>query len=323
MSKPRPPIALEDVFESPSRIEELLECGGPYWPTMRYVATGAELQAVGGAYGGSRSAGTIPVAPWFRADWVDGDTLLPGAEAIRDHAGLAEAARALFGAEFVRPRHVYVNLMTPIRQAGQPHVDVPQFRGMDRSRAPVWLLHCMARSGLFERWRVRIATAVVWFYEGPGGEFDYWPEGPAGLPRRAPAATNTALMGDNDSMFHRVGPVGEPESVFPGELSLEAELCAAAPGRWEIRERGKSLAEYGRRQVRASVSWKAEVLADAAECALLDEHRDDLDPGEVAARFAADVSARGLEPVRPSDPLSDPRFVAQLNQVYPPVPPEA
>ena len=58
------------------------------------------------------------------------------------------------------------------------HLDVPAFRGFTRADYPIWLLKTMMTSGLFERWRTKIATAVSWFYEGPGGDFHYWPDGP-------------------------------------------------------------------------------------------------------------------------------------------------
>ena len=60
------------------------------------------------------------------------------------------------------------------------HVDIPSFRGATRDRYPIQLLQAMGSSGLFEPWRVAEAGAVVWFCEGPGGHYDYWPDGLSG-----------------------------------------------------------------------------------------------------------------------------------------------
>jgi len=84
--------------------------------------------------------------------------------------------------------------------AGHAHVDVPSFRGLDRRAFPGWLLLAMQLSGLYTRWTVRTATAVVWFYDGIGGDLSYWPEGPAGPRRSVPPLSNAAIVGDNDRM---------------------------------------------------------------------------------------------------------------------------
>ena len=67
----------------------------------------------------------------------------------------------------------------------------------------------MGHSRLFEKERVEIATAVAWFYRGKDGGFTYWPDGPDRPPRvHEGDLFNTAIMGDNDRMYHRVRPVG-------------------------------------------------------------------------------------------------------------------
>jgi hypothetical protein len=57
---------------------------------------------------------------------------------------------------------------------------------------------------------VRTDTAVAWFYGGTGGALSYWPDGPAGPRRSVPPVSNTAIVGDNDRMVHRVEAVGDP-----------------------------------------------------------------------------------------------------------------
>lgn len=73
----------------------------------------------------------------------------------------------------------------------------------------------MGRSELFESWRIIQAGAVSWFYDGPGGNFEYWPEGLDGrmLSEQAPFR-NVAIMADNDRLYHRIGRVGAPDARF-------------------------------------------------------------------------------------------------------------
>ena len=57
------------------------------------------------------------------------------------------------------------------------HTDVPEFRGCNRKVMPQWLLVAMHHSGLFDEWRMPIATGVAWFHDCDGGEFCYYPGG--------------------------------------------------------------------------------------------------------------------------------------------------
>ena len=77
---------------------------------------------------------------------------------------------------------------------------------------PLWLRIEMDASELFERWRFQVCGAVSWFgYDGPGGEYEYWPDGPdAPSASEEPPFDNVAVFGDNDFMFHRVGAIGTP-----------------------------------------------------------------------------------------------------------------
>ena len=196
------------------------------------------------------------------------------------------------------------------------HTDVPAFRGVDRTKHPIWLLVTMGRSGLFERWRVPIATAVSWFYEGEGGGFTYWPDGPDAKPSTRPARTNTAVVGDNDAMFHRVEAIGGADDDMVRGLTLDSQLAWLGDGTWAVVDAERELARYAFAQVRISVSWKAQVFRDAEEMRVLDEHRDDLTLDRVLDAFVADLRARGTDVAPPADPLHDPTFVATLTKAY-------
>ena len=80
-------------------------------------------------------------------------------------------ARWIFKAEVVRPVAMMTNLNLPM--AGlPPHLDLPFFRGAMNREVPSWMLEPMGYSGLFQDWAVPVASAISWFYDGEGGEFE-------------------------------------------------------------------------------------------------------------------------------------------------------
>jgi hypothetical protein len=309
---PRPPVLVAPALDDPSALLRLVEARAPYWPVQRYFANGAEYAALSG------SGGPAPmvVAPVFRGNWAVDGVPEPGVEPLLAHAPFVDAARRLFGAELVRPQQVYVNLtwQLPFAQ-GAGHTDVPAFRGVDRSRYPITLLTIMGVSGLFEDVRLKIATAVAWFYRGRDGGFEYWPDGPD-----APSALhegdidNTALVGDNDFMWHRVRPTGRPERGMP-RLGLESELVREEAG-WAIRDGARRLAAFPGEELRISLSWKALVFESDADRRRFDEHTDDIDLAEVLRRFGDDLAARGERIEWPADPVRDPGVIRRLTAHY-------
>ena len=83
-----------------------------------------------------------------------------------------QAAKERFRAESVRPVAMMTNSNLPM--AGlPPHLDLPFFRGAMNREVPAWMLVPMGYSGLFQEWAVPVASAVTWFYESEGGEFEY------------------------------------------------------------------------------------------------------------------------------------------------------
>jgi len=306
-----PPIQIDGVLEDPSAVRRLIEANGPYYPVQRYVRNDAEHRAIS-------AQGPMIIAPNFRGDWAYDRPLIEGAEIFLEHEALVAAAKRLFDTEHVRPQQVYCNLtwQLPFHQ-GNGHTDVPAFRGIDRTRYPIWLLNVMGRSGLFEEERIRIATAVAWFYEGEDGGFEYWPDGPDRPPRAHQGDIfNTAIVGDNDRMFHRVMPVGGREGGLLGGMTLDTRLERVGDDVWRIAAGETTMAEFGWPQLRVSVSWKAVVYRDDAERRMVDSHERDIDLDDVLERFAADLDARGVAFRVPSTPLDDPEFVAVLSSTY-------
>ena len=306
------PILIEDLLDEPARLRSLIELHSPYLPVQRYFAGNAEYRSSSG------QGEVMVIAPNFRGDWAYERPLVEGAELFLEHPKLIEAAGKLFDTKLVRPLAVYTNLtwQLPFHQ-GAGHTDVPAFRGIDRKRYPIWLLGTMGHSGLFEDERIRIATAVSWFYQGSDGGFEYWPDGPE-KPARVHEGRifNTAIMGDNDRMFHRVRPVGSRDDGLLSGMTLDTRLEHAAGDDWQIAEGSEIRARCRYAELRISVSWKAEVFRDDAELRCVDGHGEDLSLDQVLSRFYSDLEERGVAFARPADALSDQGFIDVLSQVY-------
>ena len=314
------PARVHPAFADPDAVLALIRASGPYWPLARYARSAEEQAASGGG-----SAGRSFVPPWFRQDVaVGGVGRIDGAGLLLDNPGFVRAAHRVFdGDRIVRPTTVYVNLMTPCTYPFIAHVDVPAFRGITRDRYPVWLLHQMKVSGLFEAWRVRLATAVSWFFDGPGGAFHYWPEGPerAGVVIEPPF-DNVAIVADNERVYHGVGPLVPPGGAELTDLSIDAELRRrAANDGWDVVDRGAHRASYDDADVRVTVSWKAEVFRDEEERRVVDEHLDDLTIDRVIATLSDDLAARGVAAAPSDDPLGDPEWIEALAATYVEQPP--
>ena len=110
---------------------------------------------------------------YSRETYAYGDDIqASGVEAFFDHPDLLAVAGEVTGHPLVVPAIVYANILTPGQELAI-HTNVPEFRGADRKRTPQWLLVTMLQSGLFDEYRIPIATCVSWFGANPGGAFAY------------------------------------------------------------------------------------------------------------------------------------------------------
>jgi hypothetical protein len=310
---PRTPVVLDEAVDDPGLVRRLIDAHQPYWPVQRYFANSAEYAALSG----ETEPAQMVIAPVFRGNWATDGEPLDGVRPLLESDRFTAAARQLFDAEIVRPTTVYVNLtwQLPFPQ-GAGHTDVPAFRGFDRTTYPITFLTIMGLSGLFEAERVKVATAVAWFYRGADGGFEYWPHGAAGDPvRHEGAIDNTAIVADNDFMWHRVRPTGRVEDGMV-TLTRDAELVRRDAGTWAITDEGGDKATFPAERMRVSLSWKAIAFSDEADRRRFDEHTDDIALDEVLRRFAADFADRGDPLDIPSDPVADPAFVRALHSAY-------
>jgi hypothetical protein len=238
---------------------------------------------------------------------ANGEPLVAGAEKILHNQRFIDAARAFFGGSTVRPTFIVVNVNAPM-PAGSTHVDIPTFRGATRDQYPLPFLVAMGQSGLFESWRVVQAGALAWFYDGPGGNFEYWPEGLDGpmFTEHSPFG-NVAIMADNDRMYHRIGQVGEPDAKLP-RITSAAEIRPLDRGAWEIVENGETRATYPSSAIRFSLLWKAIRESEA--------HSEVLTLDRVMSIFIADLRRRSIDFHIPAVPLSDSDWMALLDRIY-------
>jgi hypothetical protein len=295
------PIRIEPAFDNPEQIRLMFERHAPYRTLATYAHEGIEDE--------THDEAKRPILPWFRGDWaLGGEPLVEGAEVILHNRRFLEAARSAFGTSFVHPEFVAVNINGPM-PACTTHIDNPSFYGATRVEYPLPFLRVMGSSELFDAWRVVRASTISWFYEGEGGNFDYWPEGIDGpmLSEQAPFG-NVALCGDNDRMYHRIGPTGNGNKEMP-RISASAKIQPDGDGNWIIFENGEVRATYASRAIRSSVLWKAEVRNG-------EPRPDDLTLDRTMEIFIADLRRRSIDFHVPSDPLSDTAWILMLQRIY-------
>jgi len=297
------PVRIEPAFADREQIRAMFERYAPYRAIASYAPEGLPDE--------TREEARRPILPWFRGDWaLGGEPLVEGADLILHNQRFLEAAKAAFGTSHVDPELVAVNINGPMA-ACTIHVDNPSFYGATRVDYPLPLLRVMGCSGLFEAWRVVRASTLSWFYEGVGGNFDYWPEGIDGpMWSEQPPFGNLALCADTDRIYHRIGAIGDGNVRLP-QVSAAAKIQPDGEDNWIILENGEARASYPSHSIRFSILWKAEVRDT-------ESRSDNLTLDRTMAIFIADLHRRGFDFHIPSDPLVDTAWILLLQRVYAP-----
>jgi len=229
-----PPIVIDHVVDDPESVRALARSSGPHlFP--------------------DRPGGFV--WPTWHSQWAtDGSVHLEPARPLFESSVFLAAATEMAGTDNVTPRGIYVNLGTPFVAQPVSHTDMPEFRGVDVSVAPQWFLQSMGASGLFEDARVEVVTAVSWFFDGEHGGFRYWPGG-RGEPSVHHGSTwNTAVMGDNNFMHHKVEKIG-PDDVRPSPAMTNDATLDFDGDSWVVEQNGEVLDRYADDLVRLSLSW--------------------------------------------------------------------
>lgn len=119
---------------------------------------------------------------------------------------------------------------------------------------------------------------------------------------------NVALVGDMDRMYHRIGPVGDPDAALP-RMSGAAQIRPDGDGNWEIVEQGEVRATYPSHAIRLTVLWKAQIRDR-------DASTENLTLDHIMEIFAADLRRRNVKFEVPSDPPSDTAWILLLQRTY-------
>ena len=229
---------------------------------------------------------------YFRETYAYGDQVFaPGIEPLYENERLVEAAKQIFDRPIVEPAIVYANILLPGQELAI-HTDVPEFRGLNRKLHPEWLIVVAHHSGLFDEYRMPIATSVSWYQDTNGGEFAFYPDGIDGAARAYDVRFNTAVIMDTDSVFHGVDRVTEIDRPIPTFLP-RMRLYAEGGGRWVVRDGEEEVGRYRWDDMRFSVSWKAYCFRDEAERDAWRTNAKDLDIETVLDTLCADLRERG------------------------------
>lgn len=227
----------------------------------------------------------------FRGTWADEEgSYLSGIDLLFHHEGFIDAARKLIDRPLIEPSMLYANFLLPGMELAT-HTDTPEYRGLSKKQVPEWLLVVMAHSGLFERWRIKIAAAVAFFAPCDGGDFVLYPDGPSGAMAHVPVRTNTAVVLDTDTIFHGVERVGGPDAPAPAtEIGMG---LAWNGGAWEVGFDDEApVSTYSWGGLRFSLQWKAYGYRDEAEKQLIADHSDDLNEALVIDMLVEDLRRR-------------------------------
>jgi hypothetical protein len=259
-------------------------------------------------------------ATYFHQRYVDTHSSMASVEPFLEHAGFAAAALKLFGRPLVRPFAVTANVLLP-GQALALHTDLPEFRGVDGEKDPAWLVVAMHHSGLFDDWRIPIATAVAWFGGGArGGDFVFYPDGPYGRSVAVPAAHNTAIVLDADSVFHGVDRVCANAAELP-PLPAATELRWGGDGAWVLDDGRCEVARFGWEELRFSVTWRARCYADEAEESKASERARSLSRERVVQILCDDLRGRGRIGEEELDEAALARTISDEYVKFPPAAP--
>lgn len=229
---------------------------------------------------------------YFRETYAYADEVFaPGIEPLVRNERLIDAAQQIFDRPIVEPAIVYANILLPGQELAV-HTDVPEFRGLNRKLHPEWLIVVAHHSGLFDRYRMPIATSVSWYQDTDGGEFAFYPRGAEGPATAYAVHCNTALVMDTDSVFHGVDRVAELDQPMPTFLP-RMRLHPEGDGRWVVRDGDELIGRYHWDDMRFSISWKAYCFRDGGERETWKAGSDDLQIDVVLDTLCADLRERG------------------------------
>mmetsp|Transcript_97 Transcript_97/g.381 ORF Transcript_97/g.381 Transcript_97/m.381 type:complete len:462 (-) Transcript_97:393-1778(-) len=221
-----------------------------------------------------------------------------------------DAVRKFTGMPIIEPPFpAHVSILPPGTLL-HDHLDQPNFRGMDNPRVPRWLIKVMGYSGLFERWRVRDCTFLLYFTQQKDGQFFSFTEGPYEPPALFEAHANDVMMGNTGDMWHGIRMVGSWEenpydmqgktikmlsnmTVNPWTLRYLPSEAQGGERLWGVFDGERLLKSYRWDEMRAAAQLRYRTFASQEEYDVYAQHTDDLTVEQVVETLVDDLVARG------------------------------
>lgn len=319
-----PPRMVEE-FYTPDEVDilqNLLKQDGP-WPLLlsHHFKTAEEYIAVAGGKNVSPDAKlTDFTSPSFREYLAIGGVVFY--EQLHDlyfSKKLLDMAKSMHGAEYGLAHHMLFNLCGPSHSFDAGHFDTPNWRGIgsDAKDTPLWLQAVMAKSGLFDHWKVKTSQVITYFCTSDiDGGFTYWPDGPDRTPKRFAAPFwNSAIVTDNTQMYHRREANGPRDRRDCPGLDMHS-LIEFDGQEWVITTDGTEIQRFPDELARSLFHYTALLFDDRKDVERYLNHTDDLTRDKVLDMLMDDMRSKGVSFDDPADPLTDPTFIATCSATY-------
>lgn len=320
-----PPRPISDIFTDAENAQmmDILRTQGP-WKLIQAIhfSSAEEMLAVSTPKGERNQNITLAdlLTPAFRGTF--GNNGLPYIDEAHDifySRRLLDLVRQMHGARYGAPYLFQFNINAPCHGFDPGHIDGRSWRGLDPTNMPAWLGAVMAKSCLFDHWEVKAGQVIAWYYDCDiDGGFTYWPDGPDRAPQRLTAPIwNRGLVTDNQHMFHRGEASGprEKRDMAVG-MTLQSMIEADGEDGWRIIDGDRVIARYEASDMRVLFHYSAHVFTDMADLKRFYDHTDDLTTDQAFDIMIADLKAKGIPVTVPTDPMSDPDFIATLAAAY-------
>ena len=253
---------------------------------------------------------------------------VPGVESILRDPALAEATRAVCGADRPEMGSIF-QVAFVVNVPGQQlatHYDIPFFWGANRYTLPHWLIVAMSASGLFDDIRIRQIQGVAYVHRwkhASSGAIHLYVHGAGQEAAVIPANSSSAVIVDGSVCQHGVD-MHRPEAPVPPFSRHQRSRLDWNPvtQKWDlvVGPDDTVTASYEQDELRTSFVWRHMCFRSREERLRYESYKKELPLETVLAKFEADLRRRGVIPdgfKRPA-PLSFAFAIMKTYVLYPP-----